>query len=257
MSISKKQWFLLATAVASFGLVGVALLALGLLVGFFAGNETAQAASELPVYTPTQTASSHTGYRRTTLTVGTETYVNDFEEYALGLVNMDPQQAIARSALANGKVCAIANQPTSAYVAADVGSEMPAYEVFRNSRQPPFDWRTASFRELQFTRPNYTRDVLRSTDPALVAAVVRTLREGATVAPPTPVSSSLTTLSAIILYSDQVPGLAFQPSVYFDPTGPVYLAENISILPSKNNTVVYAHWVVANPQLAAWLKGSP
>jgi hypothetical protein len=179
-------------------------------------------------------------------------YVNDYEEYGLRLITCEPRPVIGLRDL-GAKVCAIPGQPTTAYIAADDGGEMPAYEVFRNSKQAPFDWRGTKFREMQITLPNSQRTVLRSSNPELLAAVVRTLDQNTPADPSTPVSANLTGLSSIALYSDQLPGLAFCPSVYFDPRGSIYLSENISIQPSKNNTKVSARWVLADQKLTEWL----
>ena len=143
--------------------MALALLAVALVLSFFAGHETAGVG--LPGSRTAQTASSHPGYLRTTLTSGSGMYVNDYEEYGLQLMSPEPTPVIGRRDFGNGKVCAIPGQPTIAYVAADVGSEMPAYKVFRNGNQPPFDWRSAKFREMQITLPNNQRTVLRSSDP--------------------------------------------------------------------------------------------
>jgi len=245
----KKKWLIWIVVAAGLGVVALALLTLGLVLGFFAGHADGV---ELPAYHTTQTVSTHPGYLRTTLTSGSGMYVNDYEEYGLRLMNPEPRPVIGQRDL-GAKVCAIPGQPTTAYIAADVGGEMPAYEVFRNGKQPPFDWRGVKFREMQITLPNGQRTVLRSSDPEFLAAVVRTLGEGAPASPSTPVSASLTSLSSIALYSDQLPGLAFCPSVYFDPRGSIFLAENISIQPSKNNTAVSARWVLADQKLTEWL----
>src|SRR3954468_19873484 len=164
----KKKWLLVAVGATGLGLMAVVLVLLWLVVSFFAGHVTAAVENSLPFSQTQQTASAHPGYRRTTLTSGSETYVNDFEEYGLQLINPEPTQVIGRRGF--GKIFAIPGQPATAYVAVDVGSEMPAYEVFRNSKQPAFDWSSAKFREMQITRPNGT--VLRSSDPEMLAALV-------------------------------------------------------------------------------------
>ena len=58
-----------------------------------------------------------------------------------------PSAAAARSVRVPG-------QPVTAYIAGDVGSEMPAYIPFRNPHQSPFDWRTATYSEMTFNGPN-------------------------------------------------------------------------------------------------------
>jgi hypothetical protein len=253
--MSKKKWLIGIAAAVAFGVMALALVTLVLVLGLFAGGETAAAGIGLPAYQSTQIASVHPGYRRTTLTGGGQTYVNDYEEYGLQLINSDPSPVVGRYGFGNGKICGIQGQPTTAYIAGDVGSEMPAYAVFRNTTQPPFDWRTVKFRELQITLPNAARTVLRSSDPEMLKAVLRTLREGAPSTPPTAVSTSLTTLSTVLLYSDELPGMAYCPSIFFDPRGSIYLSENISVQPSKGSTSVSARWVVADQKLQEWLSG--
>ena len=75
-------------------------------------------------------------------------YVQEYEEYALRLANNDSTNAVGRTPFGSGKICAIPGQKPTDYIAVDCGSEMPAYEVFRNSQLPPFDWRTAKFQTL-------------------------------------------------------------------------------------------------------------
>jgi len=68
--MSKKQWFILAAALLALGGISEVLV-LALALGFFAGHQEATAdGSGLPVYTLEQAASSHAGYRKTTLTCG-------------------------------------------------------------------------------------------------------------------------------------------------------------------------------------------
>ena len=52
--------------------------------------------------------------------------------------------AIGRTPVGGGRICAIDGQKPTAYVAMDCGSEMPSYDVYRNSQQPPADWRKAN-----------------------------------------------------------------------------------------------------------------
>src|SRR5262245_4168687 len=92
----------------------------------------------LPVYSTDQTDSAHAGHRRTTITSPDAVYVHDFEEDSMRLANPDPRQVVGHSEFGNGKICAIEGQDPAVYLAADMGSEMPAYVVFRNIKHPPF-----------------------------------------------------------------------------------------------------------------------
>ena len=99
-----------------------------------------------PAYTIDQTDSKHAGYRRTTITSGGTVYVHDFEEDSLRLANFDPKQVVGHTSFGGGKICAVEGQDPAAYLSADMGSEMPAYEVYRGIGHPPFDWPHAAFR---------------------------------------------------------------------------------------------------------------
>ena len=83
--------------------------------------------------------------------------------------------------MGGAKVCSISGQPVTAYVACDDGSEMPAYLPYRNIKQKPFDWRVATFREMSVHRPKQSNPDLTTTDEALLAEVVRNLRDGTPV----------------------------------------------------------------------------
>ena len=137
----------------------------------------------LPVYSFDQTDSSRAGYRRTTITSAGTVFVHDFEEYSLRLANPDPTQVVGRSKFGNGKICAIEGQSPTAYLAADMGSEMPAYEVFRAERQPPFDWRKATFQKMRLAVPEGPVANKLTTDPVVIQDVVLTLRDGTPAAP--------------------------------------------------------------------------
>jgi len=250
--MSKKKWLIVIGAVAALGVMAIGLVVVGLGIAFIAGPQIAGAEVGLPSYKLQQTGSTHPGYLRTTLTNAGNVYVSDYEEYSLQLMDLDPHQVIGHYNL-GGKVCAISGQPTTAYVAVDEGSEMPAFAVFRNTRHPPFDGRNATFSSMQITRPIGGKTVLRSNDPALMSLVIRTIREGAPAVPQTPVATALANHALLFLYSDQLPGLVFSPAVYFDPTGAIYLSENISIQPSKTSTAVSARCVRADGKLADWL----
>jgi hypothetical protein len=180
MPVKKRFIVLIAATVLCLAAAGV--LAVG--IGFFALHEP-DADAGLRVYQIDQVDSKHAGYRRSTMTDGGDVYVNDYEESALQLANPEPTKVIARKGnFGSTKVCAVPGQPITAYVAADDGSEMPAYVVYRHDGQPPFDWRAAQFREMAFISPSATNSGLTSTHPALLAEVVALLRGGTPVSLP-------------------------------------------------------------------------
>jgi len=252
--MTKKQWFILAAALLALGAIGVALV-LALALGFFAGHQEATAdGSGLPVYTSEQSASSHAGYRHSTLTCGSDVFVNDYEEAALQMMTSDPKPVIGRMAFGDGKICAIPGQPITAYVAGDCGSEMPAYIPYRNIKQPPFDWRTATFREMTAYRPDRRNPYLTTTNAALLAEVVRNLRDGASVELSDFPFAGVTNLDTIKMTSDQLPGLMFCPSVYYYGNGTIYLAESLMMDPTATPPQLHAHWIPASPMLTQWLK---
>ena len=252
--MTKKQWFILAAALLALGVIGVALV-LALALGFFAGHQEATAdGSGLPVYTSEQSASSHAGYRHSTLTCGNDVFVNDYEESALQIMTSDPKPVTGRMAFGDGKICAIPGQPVTAYVAGDCGSEMPAYVPYRNIKQPPFDWRTATFREMTAYRPDRRNPYLTTTNAALLAEIVRNLRDGASVELSEFPFTGVTNLDTIKMTSDQLPGLMFCPSVYYYGNGTIYLAESLMMDPTATPPQLHAHWIPASPMLTQWLK---
>jgi hypothetical protein len=252
--MTRKHWLILA-AILAVGGIGVALV-LALALGFFVGHQAATAdGSGLPVYTSEQSASSHTGYRHSTLTCGNDVFVNDYEEAALQIATADPQPVIGRiGPISDAKVCAIPGQPVTSYVAGDCGSEMPAYVPYRNIQQPPFDWRTATFREMDFLRPDGHSNWRQSTNAALLAEVVRNLREGTSVELTDFPATSVTNLTTIKMASDQLPGLLFCPSVYYYGNGTIYLAESLMMDATATPPQLHARWIPAGPTLMQWLK---
>ncbi|MGA2604805.1 MAG: hypothetical protein ABSG14_11310 [Verrucomicrobiia bacterium] len=208
----------------------------------------------LPVYTIEQVPSAHPGYRRTTVTSGNTVYVNDYEEYPLLLQNQSPTNAVGRMAFGNAKICSIAGQPPTAYLAVDAGSEMPAYEVFRNIHQPPFDWRHATFQKMEFTGQIGRTEHKRATDPVLIDDFVRTLREGTFSASPALTMGSISNLAGVLLSTDQLPGLVFCPYVYRDPAGPVYLLESFVMESSDPKQQIRVRWTPASPLFAKWVE---
>jgi len=253
--MSKQRWLLLAALLAAGG-IGVALV-LAVALGFVAGLEEAAATGAgLPVYTSEQSASAHAGYRHSTLTCGNDVFVNDYEEAALQIATADPQPAIGRFLISDAKVCAIPGQPVTAYVAGDCGSEMPAYVPYRNIKQPPFDWRTAAFREMTAWRvsQNPRNPYLTTSNAALIAELVRVLRDGAPVELGGIPFGAGTNMSTIKMTSDQLPGLEFCPAIYFRGNGTIYLAESLTMDWRSKPSELHARWIPASPMLTEWLK---
>ena len=245
--MTKKKWLVVVALalVAAAGLVTVAVVI---------GLSVMPVGSSLPVYKFQQTASSHPGYRRTTIRSGTTVYVQDYDEYALRLAYPEPTNAIGRTQFGGGKVCAIPGQKPAAYVAVDCGSEMPAYEVFRNSRQPPFDWRTLQFQSLQFEGAIGRTEHKSTTEPAVIDDVLHTLRDGMPTTNSLPASLGSPNISGMHLVSDQLPGLIFCPEVYRDSTGAVYLAESMAVEFTNSTTSIHARWIPAGLLFTKWVQ---
>lgn len=244
-SVKPMNRFIRQATIACMALVG---LSLG--CGSWPGN------GSLPVYSLDQTDSSRAGYRRTTITSAGTVYVHDFEEHSLQLANPDPTQVVGRSKFGNGKICAIEGQSPTAYLAVDMGSEMPAYEVFRAERQPPFDWRQATFQKMRLAVPEGPAGNKLTTDPAVIQDVVLTLRDGTPAAPFTvETAGGIGNVHSLWLWSDRLPGLVFSPAVYFDPAGQVYLAENLTAVEFKgSNQTIRASWIPASASFTQWSK---
>jgi len=251
--MTRTKWVILIITVLALGLLAIGLLGVGLFVHYAGPNETT-ADPLRPVYTTDQTPSAHAGYLRTTLTCGNAVYVNDYDEYALQLIDLEPTQVVGRTPFGDGKICAIPGQKPEAYLAGDEGSEMPAYEVFRNRQLPPFDWRTASFREMRYIGLGRAGVDLRTADPALIEEVVQTLKTGTPVNPPPPGSDDPSNIAGLHLYSDQLPGMVYSPPVYVDRAGQVYVAENMAMQFTNRMTKVQARWIPAGPQFTRWVQ---
>lgn len=211
----------------------------------------------LPVYTTEQTDSAHPGFRRTTVSTQGAVYVNDFEEAALQLSSPEPTQVVGRSRFGDGKICAIPGQDPSAYLAVDVGSEMPAYAVFRNIHAQPFDWRHAAFQKMRLDVLEGPTANKETTEPALIDDVLRTLRDvppanPPLTVPPMPVTGLGMTVHGILLFSDELPGLIFRPSFYLAESGQVYLAESVGVEYQGNEQSVQAAWIPASPLFTQW-----
>jgi hypothetical protein len=208
----------------------------------------------LPKYSLEQTDSSQPWYRRTTVHFQSAVYVNDFEDYSVLLANPVPANAIGRAPFGNSLVCSIPGQNPSDYIAVDCGSEMEAYEVFRNAQRPPFDWRHAKFQAMEFTGIIGRTEHKRTTDPALMADVVRTLSEGTPTTLPLPAAVTGSNICGVCLSSDELPGLIFCPSVYRDQAGPVYLAESIGVEYGNRTQKIHARWIPASPLFTQWVQ---
>ncbi len=250
----KKHWFIISAVLVLMALGAFMMLA----VGFFFGQEAAVGPGlRLPFYTSgQQLASSHPGYLHDTLTGGGEVYVHDYEEACLQLTFSEPQTVIGlMGSISPAKVGAIPGQPVTAYIAVDCGSEMPAYAPYRNIKQPPFDWRTASFRAMTARQQYNFGPVLTTTNAALIAEVVRVLRDGTPVELNRFPFSGATNLTTLNLTSDQLPGMLFCPPLCYYNDGNIYLAEslmpNFAVTPPQ----FHARWIPASPMLTEWLRG--
>ncbi|MGD0059178.1 MAG: hypothetical protein ABSD58_07145 [Verrucomicrobiia bacterium] len=252
--MSKKKWLILIGL--GVALCVVALVSIAFLVSVFLVVGAPPINPLLPVYTIDQGASAHPGYRRTTATSGTNVYVSDFEEQMLQLQNYDPNHVIGRSLFGGGEICSIPGQPPTAYIAVDEGSEMPAFAVFRNSQRPPFDWRHATFRSMEYTAQIGPSAHKRTTDPALIEDVIHTLRDGTSVTSPplAAISGIISNLNGVWLICDQLPGLAFNPNVYKEPSGPAYLVDSFVTLNDFTNKALQVRWIPASPLFNQWLQ---
>jgi hypothetical protein len=251
--MSKTKWLILAAAVFVFGGICVVVV-LAMAFGFFIGHqETANDGAGLPVYSSNQIASKHPGYRRDTLTCGTNVFVHDYEEDCLQLMTTEPRPFIGRYSFGDGKICAVPGQPVTAYIAGDVGSEMPAYVPYRNFNQPAFDWRTATFREMTAHRRVSLNQHITTTDAALLTEIVRNLRDDPPVVLPAFPFTGVTNLNSINMTCDRLPGLVFSPQLYFATNGTIYIAESLMIDTTTASTKLTARWIPASPKLTQWL----
>ena len=254
--MTKNHWFILVAVLLLLGGLGVALM-LALAPGFFAGAEEATGSKPgLPFYTMgQQSPSSHPGYLHDTVTGGGEVYVHDYEEACLQLTLSEPQTVVGLMGSINpAKVGAVPGQPVTAYIMVDCGSEMPAYAPYRNVKQPPFDWRTATFRQMTARQQTKFGPVLTTTNAALIAEVVRLLRNGTPVELNSFPFSGATNLTTLTLTSDQLPGLLFCPSLCYYGNGTIYLAESLMMDFTVTPPQVRARWIPANAMLTDWLK---
>ncbi|HEY3899979.1 MAG TPA: hypothetical protein VGM54_15330 [Chthoniobacter sp.] len=247
---AKKRLILLSAAAA------LCLGAIGVLAGihFFATGGKVGGYG-LRVYSIAQASSSHPGYLRNTMTSGNDVYVNDYEEAALQLANPEPTKVVAlKGNFGYSKVCAIEGQPTTAYVAGDDGSEMPAFAVYRHNGQPPFEWRAATFREMTLYAPTASNSGLKTTDPALLTEVLTLLRDGTSVSLPGISMVNAASMVKLQMASDQLPGLLFCPVLRTGPDGTLYLAESLMLDLTVTPPLFHANWIPASPKLTQWLQ---
>ena len=245
-----KKW-VLGAVVAALGVLGIGIVGIGL---FMLTDCCTPVNRSLPVYTHDQTESAHPWYRHSTVTCGSAVYVHDFEEAALLLASYDPTNAIGRAPFGNALVCFIEGQKPTDYIAVDCGSEMPAFAVYRRLDHPPFDWRHAQFKRMEFTGRIGRTENKRTTDPALMADLVRTLSEGTPTTLLLPVAVTGSNVCGVHLYSDQLPGLIFCPEVYCDESGPVYVAESMAAEFTNRTARFHARWIPAGPQFSTWVQ---
>ena len=254
---TKTKWLIAAGVIVALGVMAIGAVAV---IFWWVDVRVPAALRHLPTYSLEQTDSTHPWYLRTTVKFNSAVYVNDFEDYSILLANPVPTNAIGRSPFGNGLVCSVPGQDPADYIAVDCGSEMEAYEVFRNVNHPPFDWRHAKFQAMEIGSPTIHPERKRSTDQALMAEVVRQLSEG-TPAPELPAAlttshaaGALKNLVSLQMYCDDLPGLVFSPSVYWDGTGTVYLAESYSVEYTNRAEKVHANWIPAGESFTQWLK---
>jgi len=90
----------------------------------------------------------------------------------------------------------------------------------------------------------------------VIEDVVATLRDGTPVAPFTiQTAGGAGNVHALLLFSDQLPGLVFSPAVYFDPAGRVYLAENLAAVEFHGaDQSIRASWTPASASFTQWSK---
>ena len=247
---TKTKWLIAGGVIVAAGVLAVGVV----VVGWNVLEEVPAANLLLPVYTLEQVDSAHQWYRRTTVKLGSAEYVQDYEDYGLELWNPEPTSGIGRPSFGNSLMCSIPGQSPSNYVAVDCGSEMSAYEVFRNVNQPVFDWRHAKYQSMEFTGFRVGMNLKRTTDAALMAEVVRTLSEGTPTAEEFPLAEMRSNVCSVCFFTDALPGIKFCPQVYRDESGAVYLAESMGMEPLTRGMRYHARWIPAGALFAEWVK---
>jgi hypothetical protein len=247
---TRTKWLIAAGVIVAAGVLAVGVV----VVGWSVLEAVPPANLHLPVYQLDQVDSTHQWYRRTTVKLGAEVYVQDYEDYGLQLANPDPKSGIGRPSFGNSLMCSIPGESPSQYVAVDCGSEMPAYEVFRNVKQPVFDWRHAKYRSMVFSGAAAGKNGKQSTDAAVMAEVVETLVAGTPTTATFPVAEAGTNVCNVCLFSDELPGIGFCPRVYWDASGAIYLAESMGMEPLTRGMKFHARWIPAGALFTAWVK---
>jgi len=247
---TKAKWLIAAGVIVAAGILAVVVVVVGLSVL----DEVRPENRHLPVYQLEQVDSTHQWYRRTTVRWGSAVYVQDFEDYGFELWNPEPTSGIGRPSFGNSLMCSIPGQSPSNYVAVDCGSEMSAYEIFRNVNQPVFDWRHAKFQSMEFGGIIGRTEHKRSTDGALMAEVVRTLSEGTPTTEVFPLAEKRSNVCSVCFFTDALPGIKFCPQVYRDESGAVYLAESMGMEPLTHGMKYHARWIPAGALFAEWVK---
>lgn len=224
-----------------------ASLALLIVTGFVACQRFTGHRS-VPLYTMQQTDSSHIGYRRTTLTSGSTIYESDYNEAPLLSMNTAPSQIVGElDSGGEGEkayLYAIPNQDVKNYVI--LAGAMYPLGVFRNTRTPPFDWRSAKFHQMEFAAQEGTAAHKRTSDPALIDEVLQVLKSGqkATTIPGNPAASARN-FAGLYMWSDQLPGMVYCPHVYVDGSGQIYLGFWNPTSPE---------WSLAGSRFSAWVR---
>jgi hypothetical protein len=112
------------------------------------------------------------------------------------------------------------------------------------------------FQKLRLTVPEGPAANKETIDTALIDDLLRTLRNGTPVNPALPpqplIATHSTGVHGVLLFSDQLPGLAFRPSCYLAPSGEVYLADSIAVTYTRAGPVVRASWIAVSPLFARW-----
>jgi hypothetical protein len=125
--------------------------------------------------------------------------------------------------------------------------------VFRNVNHPPFDWRKAKFQSMEIGTATIHPERKRSTDPALIAEVVRTLSDGVPTTAELPADISSKNIAELQMESDEIQGLYFCPHVYVEKSGTVYLATSMGSEFTQHTVKFHAGWITAGPRFTSWM----
>lgn len=250
-----KKWSLLLAAGAALSLATIYHIAWRSLAHACDGHLD----NSLPVYTYQQAASTHGGYRSSTVSSGFETYVHDYDEYDLHLMATEPTRAIGRAGDGCILVFSIDGMNPASHVAVvqrDSGSD--SYQVFRNRNVPALDWRSASFRQMELTPQRGARK--QTSDVGLIEDVVRAMRDGTPAPHPSQmVNGHIAVPSgfrgwALAMFSDPLPGIKVGLGVYMDGAGVTYLTEKFEVEMVNREPVIDVRWVQASPLFSDWVR---